>query len=248
MSDDRRELTPVTILDRAVTANATPEVIEKLMGLQERWEHHRAKQAFEEALAGVELPPILKNIPVDQGRGPKYKYEDLAEICKLVDPVLKDHGLHYRWRTQSNPDRTVTVTCILSHKWGYSEESSLTAPPDTTGAKNPVQSVGSTVSYLQRYTLKAALGVAAEKDDDGRGGQPQVPIDLPISSERAAEIRKLTDEANLDEERLTKMLNAVNAARIDEISDSHYERVVRWLTTTIEQNKQKKEEEQHEPE
>ena len=243
---DERALTPVTILDRAVTANASPEVIEKLMGLQERWEHHRAKQAFEEALAGVELPPILKNIPVDQGRGPKYKYEDLAEICKLVDPVLKDRGLHYRWRTQSNPDRTVTVTCILSHKWGYSEESSLTAPPDTTGAKNPVQSVGSTVSYLQRYTLKAALGVAAEKDDDGRGGKPTVELVLPIDSKRAAEIRRLTKEANFDHDRLTKMLNAVNATSIDEIGEDHYERLIGWLETIVAREKQ--EEEEHAPE
>jgi hypothetical protein len=42
---------------------------------------------------------------------------------------------------------------------------------DATGNKNPVQQIGSTVTYLQRYTLLAATGLAtSDSDDDGRGG------------------------------------------------------------------------------
>jgi hypothetical protein len=236
-------LTPTTILDHAVATGATPEVIEKLMSLQERWEANQARKAFTAALsaAKAKFPPLLKQIPVDQGHGrPKYKYEDLAAVCAVVDEILPEHGLYYNWRTVSDPHNGwVTVTCILSHELGHAEESSLTAPPDTTGGKNQVQSVGSTTSYLQRYTLKAALGLAAEADNDGRGGKKEEePPDLPINSERANEIRELAERAGLDAEMLAKGLGAVNATKIEEISEAHFHRVVRWLNRKIDEKGQ----------
>jgi hypothetical protein len=48
----------------------------------------------------------------------------------------------------------------------YSEDgSSLTAGADTTGAKNAIQAIASTVSYLQKYTLLGATGMAAGMPD-----------------------------------------------------------------------------------
>ena len=119
-------LTPTMILDRAVTMNATPEVIERLLGLQERWEHNQARKAYEEsiALARGEIPVIHKNNEVSHGAGrTSYWHEDLPTIAKTVDPVLAKYGLAYRWRTKSLPDNRVEVTCIVSHKLGYFEES-----------------------------------------------------------------------------------------------------------------------------
>jgi hypothetical protein len=48
-------------------------------------------------------------------------------------------------------------------------------PPDAGGAKNPIQARASTITYLERYTLKAICGVAeGGEDDDGQsgGGEP----------------------------------------------------------------------------
>jgi hypothetical protein len=68
-----------------------------------------------------------------------------------------------RWPTQ------IAVTCVLTHKMGHSEETTLKAIPDTSGNKNTVQAIGSTVTYLERYTLLAAMGMAAAgMDNDGR--------------------------------------------------------------------------------
>ena len=53
------------------------------------------------------------------------------------------------------------MTCVLSHRDGHFEETTLTAGRDDSGKKNAIQQVGSTITYLQRYTLKAALGLAA---------------------------------------------------------------------------------------
>ena len=48
----------------------------------------------------------------------------------------------------------------------------MTAPSDTSGQKNSIQAIASTVTYLQRYTLLAATGITTMDmpDDDGKGG------------------------------------------------------------------------------
>ena len=47
----------------------------------------------------------------------------------------------------------------------------MRGPRASTGpGRTAIQALGSTQTYLQRYTLKAALGLSASKDDDGAGG------------------------------------------------------------------------------
>ena len=179
--------TPMEMLSRALMGglmgNAAPEMLEKLFALQERWEKNEARKAFDKAIAQAkaELPIIVKNREVSFGAGrTSYKHEDLAEIAKTIVPVLSKYGLSYRWRTNVT-DKAIVVTCIVSHDGGHSEETNLPAPADTSGSKNAIQAIGSTVTYLQRYTLKAALGLAAAKDDDGMAaggnGKPAETID-----------------------------------------------------------------------
>jgi hypothetical protein len=55
---------------------------------------------------------------------------------------------------------------------GHSERTTLSATADTSGSKNSIQAIGSTVTYLQRYTLLAAVGLAAGGDDDGQAASP----------------------------------------------------------------------------
>lgn len=163
-------VTPMEMLDRALSSGASPDTLEKLMALQERWEKNNARKAFDAAMAAAkaEIPIIIKNREVDfttaKGRT-NYVYEDLASIAKAVDPILARHGLSYRFRTTQDGGG-VTVTCVISHRDGYSEENALSAGRDESGNKNSIQAVGSAVTYLQRYTLKAALGLSATKDDD----------------------------------------------------------------------------------
>jgi hypothetical protein len=106
----------------------------------------------------------------------------------------------------------IVVTCILS-KGGYREENSLPGPADTSGSKNPIQAIGSTVTYLERITLKAALGLSATDDDDA------VSVNASrLTDEQAAEI---TDEIEASGRDLDWFCNF---ARIDAISDLAPER------------------------
>ena len=90
----------------------------------------------------------------------------LQRLPQMVDPIITSHGLSYRFRTQQNDK--INVTCILSHKAGHYEETTLSGPADATGSKNAIQAIGSTLTYLQRYSLVQALGLAAANDDDGK--------------------------------------------------------------------------------
>ena len=196
--------TPLDLLNRAAAAGAEPEVLAQWMALYERWDERQAKKAFDRAiaLARAEIPTIIKNRAVDftsqKGRT-NYRYEDLASIEKAAVPVLSKYGLQYRFRTEALPkDQTVIVTCRISHEAGYAEENSLPGPYDTSGNKNVIQGLGSTVTYLQRYTLKASLGLAASNDDDGQASGNVGNVAL-IAPEQIADLRKLMAEVGADE-------------------------------------------------
>jgi hypothetical protein len=158
--------TPMDMIQKAVASGADIEMVERLMGLNERYEASQARKAFDKAIAAAKakITPIQRNA---KGHNDK-RYADFAAIAKVVDPILSEHGLSYRFRTAQS-DR-ISVTCILSHEAGHSEETTLTGPADTSGSKNAIQAIGSTLTYLQRYSLVQMLGLAAAADDDGKAG------------------------------------------------------------------------------
>ncbi len=178
-------MTPMDMIQRAVESGADIDMLEKLMGLQERWEAGNARKAFDDAIANAkaEIPPITRNAT---GHNSK-RYADFASIAKVVDPIIGKHGLSYRFRTTQNG--TIAVTCILSHKAGHSEETTLCGPADKTGNKNDIQAIGSTLTYLQRYSLVQMLGLAASNDDDGKAAADSNAV-TPEQAKHLAELCK----------------------------------------------------------
>ncbi|AMJ62687.1 hypothetical protein AXW83_22440 [Bosea sp. PAMC 26642] len=173
-------------------------MMERLIGFHERAEAHEARKSFEKALAAAKakIPVIAKNRQTMLGRQP-YRYEDLAEIARTITPILTRRGLSYRFRSHST-GALVTVVCVISHRDGHSEENSLSASPDESGEKNSIQAIGSTLTYLQRMTLKAALGLAASDDDDGQAAGACTAI----SRQQARELLDLVEEVGADKDAL----------------------------------------------
>lgn len=213
-------MTPVDMLSLAVERGASIETLEKLMGLRERYEASQARKAFDEAVADAKagIQPVLKNREGHNGK----RYADFAAIAKAIDPIISQFGLSYRFRT-TQTDR-ISVTCILSHKDGHSEETTLSGPADATGNKNAIQAIGSTLTYLQRYTLVQALGLAASEDDDGRkAGAPDVET---ITGEQAMLIRELIEATNSDHR---GVLTYVRADDIESIAADKFDGLVAML-------------------
>jgi hypothetical protein len=160
---------------RAALATGNIEMLREATALAKELDAIAARKAFDNAMADAkaEIPTIKRNRLVDAGErngkaGPKYRFEDLAEIAQTVDPILSRHGLSYRYRVASPINQPIEVTCVVSHRAGHFEETTLTTGRDDGPGRNAIQQVGSTITYLQRYTLKAALGLAVSHDEDGR--------------------------------------------------------------------------------
>jgi hypothetical protein len=205
------------------------EKFERLMSLRERVSLADARRAFYAALADAkgEFGPIIKTRQVDfehsdgQGRT-NYRYEELADIGAVVDPVLSKFGLSYRHKSAQDGGK-IKVTCILSHRDGYSEENSLEGEADRSGKKNPNQAIASTVTYLQRYTLKEALGIGAGRDDDDAGGEPADPV---IEPDDVAYVEQLIRDT---ESNLAIFLETIGAPSIAEMRMSQFKRAAALL-------------------
>jgi hypothetical protein len=172
-------LTPLYLLEKAVSQDVSIERLQQLMELQLRWEANEARKAFVSAMNRFKSnpPAIVKNttasmsIKAEKGGGSySYSYASLDSICRAVIQGLSEVGISHRWTMQQNG--SIRVSCILTHELGHSEETSLEGAADQSGGKNSIQAVGSTVTYLQRYTLLAATGLAAGgTDTDGHVAQ-----------------------------------------------------------------------------
>lgn len=200
-------VTPMDMLDRALQSGATAELIEKLLNLQERWETGRALKAFDQAFAKAksEIKPVVRNATGHNNK----KYADFAAITAAIDPVLGSNGLSYRFET-SQSDKAITTTCILFGHGHSIPAATLTAPADMTGNKNAIQAIGSTLTYLQRYSLMQALGLAASNDDDGKSGD----IGDAISLEQVEELVALADEVGADKEAFCRYFKVAGFADI----------------------------------
>lgn len=165
-----RETTPAMLLSIAVNQGADLDRLEKLMLLNERWEANNARKAYAEAMRDFKAnpPEIEKNKKVAYGNT-KYSHATLGNVTEKINSALSLHGLSAGWTTKQE-GKSVTVTCRITHILGHSEETSLTADIDTSGAKNSIQALGSTITYLERYSLLALTGLATmDQDDDGMG-------------------------------------------------------------------------------
>ena len=220
-------LTPMAMVSQAVANGASLEMVSKLMDLQERVEKAQGRKAFDIAVADAkgEIPPIVKDKKVGfesvrTGGTTSYSHETLGMIATIVDPILNKHGLSYRYRATQQEGGRISVTCVLSHREGYSEETTLTAGADDSGKKNNIQAIGSTTTYLQRYTLKLALGLATtDRDDDGQSSEePQ------ISAAADAAINALTQKTTVAD--LTKW-RADNASEIKKLGRDDFTAVRR---------------------
>ncbi|HKJ22274.1 MAG TPA: ERF family protein [Gammaproteobacteria bacterium] len=172
-------VTPMKMLEMAVQQGADLDRLEKLMELQERWEKNEARKAFVAALNAFKAAPptLTKNKHVDfttqKGRT-QYDHATLDHVSEQIGKALAAHGLSHRWDVEQLDGGQIRVTCVLTHDAGHSERVPMQSGADQSGGKNNIQAIGSTVTYLQRYTLLAATGMAVkDQDDDGKGSAAQ---------------------------------------------------------------------------
>lgn len=166
--------TPADIVLYAMQKGADIAQIEKFMDLQMKWEADQARKAFVSDMAEFKKnPPKITKDKQVAFNGTSYMHATLGNVTGAIVEGLARHGFSHRWDTEQQQGGQIVVTCILTHKQGHSERTTLSAGRDDSGKKNSIQQMASTVTYLQRYTLLSATGVATndQEDDDGRAAE-----------------------------------------------------------------------------
>ena len=224
---------PAASMIQAISAGANLETVAKMMELQQVWEANEARKAYHLAMAAFKAnPPEIEkdkkvNYATKTGGTVKYNHATLANVTRKISAALSQHGLSASWKTAQNG--VIMVTCKITHEKGHSEETMLSAPADDSGSKNPIQAIGSTISYLERYTLLALTGLAtADMDNDAQGA--------PAEKITTEDVNSLMDHLQSIEVPITQLCTYMKVEKLEDILKADMKKAM----TAIEAAKAKK--------
>ena len=204
------------------------EQLDKLLDLQLRWDAEQQRKAFVSAMsdfkaeAGGITIAKSKHVSFNTSKGKtEYDHAELHDITRALVPVMAKHGLSHRWTLDQS--KGITVVCVVSHRDGHSESVTMSGPPDDSGGKNSIQAIASTKSYLERYTLLAATGIATggEIDDDARSYGQATPAQVEYITEAQEIILRDLIEAYVSkpEKFMAWIRSAPDMAHVEKLSE-----------------------------
>lgn len=158
------------ILELAIEKGASIDQMERLIAMQERFEANQARKAFVQAMADFKKEAIVIAKDKDNKQYGS-KYTSMGELVNTVTPILGKHGISAEWSLDQTDG--IRVGCFLTHALGHSGETKwMKVPQDSSGAKNPIQQIKSSITYARILTFEMACGLASKEtntDDDGNG-------------------------------------------------------------------------------
>lgn len=207
----------LAVIERAARDPAVDiDKMERLLALQERVQERNAVAAFNDALAEMQprLPIITERgriIIRDKSDSAKITQETpyalWEDINEAIRPLLHEHGFALTFKTGTAADGKLVVTGILKHRFGHQEEAAIPLPHDSSGSKNAVQAIGSSLSYGKRYAAIQLLNITTKgEDDDGAtatnmraGGEEPMPRaklegKYPSASQLKAALREFSNK------------------------------------------------------
>lgn len=189
----------LAVIERAARdPNVDIDKMERLLAMQERVRERDAIVAFNEALSDLQpkLPVITERgkiiVRAKSANGQRdgeitqeTAYALWEDINEAIRPLLHEHGFALTFKTGQAPDGKLLVTGILKHRMGHQEEAALPLPHDSSGSKNAVQAIGSSLSYGKRYAAMQLLNITTRgEDDNALQASPAVvhekPADAPF--------------------------------------------------------------------
>jgi hypothetical protein len=117
----------------------------------------------------AEVPIIEKS-----KKGHNYKYAPYEKIIKVITPILTKNSLGYTHKVFSG-DNHVGVETILFHSESGESYSTVISCniSENKSRMSQVQTMGSIITYLKRYSLSGLLGIATDEDIDGSEPKPE---------------------------------------------------------------------------
>lgn len=208
-------VTPLVLLQQAIDKGLDADQLGKLMDLQERYEANRAKSEYAASMVACqrEMPVIVRNRMNGQTNS---KYATLEAIQEKIKGIYLKHGFSLSHGSADSPMAGhYRATCTVTHEGGHSEFFFLDVPPDDKGIKGstnktPIQALGSSLSYAQRY-LECRIWdlTIADQDNDGNRDRPVATI----TEEQAIQIEDWIVTTGSDRAKF------LQAFRVDKVSD-----------------------------
>ena len=176
---------PSAIIELAINRGADLEKLEKLMELQERYDQQQAKKDYTKAMTEFKaaMPKVFKD---KENKQYKSMYASESALLNTLNPFLSQFKLSANFSFPDSEGDLFRVTCTITHENGYSDSVTLKGPLDTSGSKNPLQQVKSTVTYLRKATFEAITGIATsdpDSDDDGNSSEKTQHINVDMQTE-----------------------------------------------------------------
>jgi hypothetical protein len=181
-------VTPADLLRIAVErGDADLDRMERLAVMVREWRAEEARLACARDFAaftrrGITIPKTkrVQQRAKGGGPGPQYDQTEFHVVSSMLKPALGEHGFSVSFdnkfeRATDGGIAWCRVTCILEHRDGHRKTLTLEGPPDDSGAKNALQEMQSSATFLMRHALLAITGTAqAGVDNDGRGARGDV--------------------------------------------------------------------------
>lgn len=237
----------VAMIERiAMDPNIPIDRLEKMLAMKERMEDRSREMAREDRIESArrewlaafsavqsEIGPIFRTNDNDHT---KSRYADLADIERVVTPILTKHG----FSTTSAPvpcdlSGHIRMRLTLGHSGGHEKVYEDDFPLDSTGSggkvnKTAIQAKGSTQTYARRYLKASALDLAFMDDRDGNQPPPETGDVETITEAQVSVIRDFIGKAELE---IEQFCNHWKVEAIPDIASSKYNEVIGSLRRRI---------------
>lgn len=154
------------------------------------------------AAAQADLKPPKFDSSSTAFGGRPYRYASLAAVVDAARAAMAKHGLSIL-QPATTQDGRLRVETIIAHASGETWSAGAFSVPQLA----KMQDVGGQLTYLRRYSLCAALAIAAEEDNDCAGqeaaerrqeaSEPARRLPAPSTTERALQGKAVVSQTHV---------------------------------------------------
>lgn len=168
------------------------------------------------AKAQIEYLPLYKDT-----KGYGYNYATLTQVIDATKNALIKNEVYFQQTVENNSLKTYLLDLITGEKQLTCEFELISA--SVKGA-NELQQMGAGISYLRRYSLMLALGLATEDNDATDVKIPIIKAQTAVDPTTANELTKIKVQINniladnADNAKFTDMI--INWANINVINNT----------------------------
>lgn len=234
-SGDKAASTLLSVIERI---SEMPELdldrVERLFDMRQKMLEQQQEQEFNASMARAqsEIQAVVVN---KENKHTSSKYADLSAIHEGAKPIWTKYGFSVVTRTSpSQINGFIKATCEVRHEGGHKEVFENDWPLDAAGSKGntnktPIQAIGSTISYIRRYTELMVFDISTKGEDDDGNRQTQQRQRV-ITREQVNEIMGLIQKAKTTPEQFCHHAR-INA--IHELQAGRYQAAINSLKNKV---------------